>query len=220
MKRTRLIVGRPDRGSALATTLVVLTILAMVVASVLYYAASQQTRSISTARTLTRQSCTESGIQLARTFFEANYSKWNWYLSHPTCYNPVQLPASSTGGLLIPAANPFLPPSYTGPFPTAGQSAIYSCDPPDSNQLFADLDGDGQWDVYIYVRDNADELPPAIGNPMRDNDLAVIVGAVCISQTLSTRLPSGAIDESPLSAEALVLYTASTGGASGSGNTN
>ena len=95
-------------------------------------------------------------------------------------------------------------------------------------ELYVDLDSDGVPDVYLYVRDNADELPPAPDNPARDNDQVVIVGAQCISSTLRPRLDDGRVDPAALVTEGLLqynlpggTYTAqATGGASGNGNQN
>jgi hypothetical protein len=94
--------------------------------------------------------------------------------------------------------------------------------------LYVDLDSDGAPDVYLYIRDNADELPPAVDNPARDNDQAVIVGARCISPTLEPRRDDGTVDPAALVSEGLLQYNVSgatytaqaTGGASGNGNQN
>src|SRR5262249_29855202 len=93
-------------------------------------------------------------------------------------------------------------------------------------QLFADLDGDGKADVYLYIHDNFDEFFPNLNNPTRDNDLNVVVGAVCISSTLLPRSESGS-SASTMMVEGLLSYNpgstyGSQGyqGASGSGNLN
>ena len=54
-------------------------------------------------------------------------------------------------------------------------------------ELFLDLDNDGLSDVYIFIRDNYDESPPAPINFRRDNDQNVMVGAVCISSTMQPK---------------------------------
>jgi hypothetical protein len=32
---------------------------------------------------------------------------------------------------------------------------------------------------YMYARDDADELPPAVNNPLRDNNQTIYIGSVC-----------------------------------------
>jgi hypothetical protein len=77
------------------------------------------------------------------------------------------------------------------------------------------------------VRDNFDEFLPNLNNPTRDNDLNVIVGAMCISSTLIPRREDGTLPDAPMMAEGLMSYNpAGTYGAqgyhggSGSGNLN
>jgi hypothetical protein len=103
-------------------------------------------------------------------------------------------------------------------------SALASTHP----ELFLDLDADGRRDVYVFVRDNQDELPPATPEPTKDNDQSVIVGAVCISNTMQPRREDGTIDTDALMMESLLSFnqTGSTyqsqagARASGTGNLN
>ncbi len=111
---------------------------------------------------------------------------------------------------------------YNATVTTAMTAAFQVANP----QLFADIDGDGQPDVYLYVHDNYDEFWPNPNNVSRDNDLNVIVGSLCVSSTLLPRAENGQ-SASPMIAEALLSYnpTGSYGsqgyqGASGSGNLN
>jgi hypothetical protein len=138
----------------------------------MYYASQERARAVNNSRSLTRRACTEAGIQLARAFYGRNYVNWNTYLSNPAIYDPTVPPP----GL---ASNPW-------------DSSLQSNHP----ELFTDLDGDGLPDVYVYIRDNWDELPPATNNTTRDNDQIVIVGAVCISNTLVPRRGDGSLEES------------------------
>jgi len=190
-----------QRGSALLTAAALTIVLLVVVAGVIYYATQSRLRAITVSRGVARISCTESGLQVSRAYFGRNYSLWNSkFLPNPGVYNA-----------LATARDPLLRPPLMASNP----------------ELFADLDGDGKPDVYIYVRDNADELQPVANNPSRDNDLNVIVGAMCISETLTPRHDNGQISKQPMLAEALLSYNpngnyGSQGyhGASGSGNLN
>lgn len=197
MKRLR----RGERGSALLTAAALTTVLLMVAAGLIYYATQSRLRAISVSRGTSRVSCAESGLQLARAYYGRNYSLWNTtFLPNYATYNAastIALDATAKANLI--AAHP---------------------------ELFADLDGDGLPDVYLYVRDNVDEFLPNLNNLYRDNDLNVIVGAMCISQTLLPRGENGR-QANPMMAEGLLSYNPSGmygsqgyHGASGSGNLN
>lgn len=43
-----------------------------------------------------------------------------------------------------------------------------------------DLDGDGEVDYEVTIRDNDDEAPPAPNNPAQDNDLRIFVVSRCV----------------------------------------
>ena len=109
-------------------------------------------------------------MQFARAYFARNFASWNTFLAQPTVYNPVRLTWNAASYVDTTL------PSFLGTFRTTNP------------QLFTDLDGDGKDDVFIYIRDNADEGLPAAENWTRDNDQNVIVGAICIS---STMVPTG-----------------------------
>jgi hypothetical protein len=80
-----------------------------------------------------------------------------------------------------------------------------------------DTPADGRTDYEVTVRDNDDELPPAVNNPQRDNDLKVFVVAKCTRH-----------DDTPRQVLELITYTGggtvyrhqSGQGASNSGNVN
>jgi hypothetical protein len=186
-----------QRGSALLTAAALTTVLLLVVAGLMYYASRSRSRAVAISRGSSRISCAESGLQLARAYYGRNYAFWNsTFLPNPAVYNATVSTARTTS---FQTANP---------------------------QLFADLDGDGQPDVYLYIHDNYDEFLPNVNNPNRDNDLNVIVGSACISGTLLPRAESG-YSSSAMISEGLLSYnpTGSYGsqgyqGASGSGNLN
>jgi hypothetical protein len=185
---------RDQRGSGLLTAMMVVAVILMSIAGVLYYANLEQGRAVNLSRSIPRGYCVDTGLQLARTYFGKNFPNWNTYLNTPGYYNPVH-------STVCNPTKPGPPPSPAVPT-NSPTDPIFTAHP----ELFADLDGDGLNDVYIYIRDNEDELPPATPNCRKDNDLQVIVGAVCISKTLAPRMPNGAVDNSQLTAEALIQY--------------
>jgi hypothetical protein len=195
------------RGAALITVMVMMAILAAVVAGLLLYVNNQRLRAVAVARGTTRMSCAETGLQLARAYFARTQTCWSTFLKYPGNYNPVVTDYNPSGT----AANP-------------RASALQTSHP----WLYADLDGDGNNDVYIYVRDNDDEMLPAAANWLRDNDQNVIVGAVCISSTLVPHRQDGTVDSELLSVEAILSYNVAGttyssqagAGASGTGNAN
>jgi hypothetical protein len=197
-----------ERGSALLTAMILTGVLFLFVTALMAYAGQQRSRAIAAARTLRRLSCGEAGLEFAKDYFGRNFTSWNTYLGNPAVYNPVKSYTTWTG--------------YGGPaaYTSAGFQALHP-------ELFTDLDGDGQPDVYIYIRDNADEMPPASNDWRVDNDQNVMVGAVCISQTLRPRRQDGTLDPNLLSVEGLLSYNVqsqyggqSGGGSGGNGNFN
>ncbi|RKH40320.1 hypothetical protein [Corallococcus sicarius] len=204
--------SRSTRGATLLLVVLLVTVLLGLVAGVMAYASSERTRAVSSSRVGQRQSCAESGLQLARGYFGRNYAQWDSFLKQPSVYDPVASPTNPT---------PALPRDLTA---ATGRTAIKAANP----ALFADLDGDGKDDVYLYIRDNEDEFKPLAPDWTRDNDQQVVVGAMCISETLIPRRgDSNRQDPSALAVEGILqyngggqAYTAQTAGGTGSGNLN
>ena len=150
--------NRNRRGSALLVAMVLMGILLMMVGGLMLYSNQQRVRATSAAKGSTRLSCAEAGLQLARNYFGRNQAQWNTFLAKPVPptnphpYNPVLSTWNS-----VPAT------------PTV--AAFQTANP----QLFIDLDNDGANDVFIHMRDNADEALPAVQNYAVDNDMNVIV---------------------------------------------
>lgn len=184
------------------TVVGLLAVLMVMVALLVSYVSGQRQRAIGHTRAQSRESCAQSGLQLARSYFGRNFASWNSYLSDPR-YDALAVGFSRAPEDLAALRNQ-LP------------------------HLFADLDGNGESDVLLFVRDNQDEFPPAVPNPGRDNDQNVIVGAVCISTTLVPKLADGSPPPEPLLAQALLSFNVvgstyasqSSAGAVGSGNLN
>lgn len=199
--------AKAERGSALLTVVVLLGILLVVVGALLTYAGGVRNDAIRHSRTESRLSCAEAGLQLARSYYANHVASWNSYLAAPQIYNPIQATWMKNAGLV--AANPW----------TVGNGGALDGHP----ELFADLDGDGQADVYLFIRDDPDETP--VNNWQRDNNLAALVGAVCISHTMVPRLQNGQVDSALLTAEGLLTVNGSTdgyhqGGGCGNGDGN
>lgn len=180
----------PQRGSTLLTAMVMVTVVLGMLAGILSYAMAQRQFAANYARNTDMMTCAESGLQLARTYYARNFTNWNSYLSQPNIYNPIRMATFNN-----PSSTP------PGPADISATSPLRISNP----ELFIDVDGDNQADVFIYIRDNQDELPPAVDNPLRDNDQNVIVGAVCISNTMVPRNDTNA-PPSPLHVESLLSY--------------
>jgi hypothetical protein len=206
---------RQPRGSALLTTIVFVTIILLVTSAILFYASYSHRRATFVSRGTTELSCAEAGLQLSRAYFAdpVQQPNWNTFLNDPTNYNPV--------------------PATWNTNPALSTDAGYSTTFTNHRELFYDLDGDSKEDVYIYIRDNADESAGGADggqNYKQDIDTSVYVGAVCVSQTLTPRrLADGKSMglTSPLIAEALLSlqkskcqYGSQHGGCLGNGNEN
>ncbi len=209
---------RNERGSALLVTMGLSAVLLLLVAGLFLYAGAGRNRAIQRSREPLREGCAQAGLQLAKGYFLNHWGSLNSYLANPAVYNPVKgqwMSASLYSGKC--ATDP-----CTSAVPT---DATLRTNHP---ELFVDLDSDGKSDVFLYVRDNMDELPPAKNDWTHDNDKSVFVGALCISSTLAPRRADGAVDPTLLSAEALVTndtpdfeYKAQGGnGEDGQGNLN
>jgi hypothetical protein len=197
------------RGSALLTAVMLMGALLVMVVALLIYANQQRKRAVSGARTQSRISCAQAGLQYARGYFGRNVATWSTYLSTPSTYNPIPSAWNTTAAALQTSIR-------TTTFQTANPA------------LFTDLDDDGLNDVFIYIRDNDDELLPAASNWARDNDQNVIVGAICISTSMVPRREDGTRAPDPLVLEGMLTfnspgsfyYSQAASGANGDGNAN
>lgn len=190
---------KSERGSAMITTMIMLGVILGVVTALMAFANAERLRAINVARKTLRVSCAESGLQLAKAYFGRQFANWGTYLSNPWTYDPV------------PSRFNYSPAMYTDP-------SFQAANP----DLFADLDGDGELDVFIYARDNQDEFPPIAwddpANWTRDNDQNIMVGAVCISKTLGPHaVDDPSILPNPLTAEALLSYNTAIQGCTQAG---
>ncbi len=203
--------------------MVLMMVLAMMIAMLMLYVSKQRDRATATTRVMQRATCAEAGLQYARGFFGRNTTNWDRYLARPTTYdsthphpfNPVYSDAGNTfpADVLTDAGV-----AYVSQYTATSVSGANS---------FVDLDGDKYPDVYIYMRDNDDEIVPAAANWERDNDQNVIIGAMCISSTMVPRREGG-LDQDPLMVESILSNNTTSagyagqsgGGNSGTGNLN
>ena len=197
-----------QRGTAILTVVILTGILAFLVAALMTYAGNRRVRAAEVSRKVNRLACAEAGLELAKNYYGRNFGSWNTYLNNPAQYNPN----TYTAWMGYPGG--------PAPFDTPALQALRP-------ELFGDIDGDGKPDVYIYIRDNADELTPAPNNFASDNDQNVFVGAICISTTMNPRRQDGTISKSPLGVEGLLSYNLQSqytgqagGGSMGNGNLN
>jgi hypothetical protein len=216
-----------ERGSALLVALMVSAILLFLISGLFVFVRGERQRAVQVGRNVQRAGCAQAGLELARIYFANHVSQWNSYLKDPSHYNPV-----SGAWMSSTFYTSGTPPKCTSPCQAANLSIALNTGQWGTNapytELFYDLDGDGKKDVYIYIRDNQDEMVPAVNDWTKDNDQNVIVGAVCISSTLTPRLANGAVDSANLTAESLLSYNTpaktysgqSGAGASGTGNVN
>lgn len=176
-----------ERGSTLLFTVSISAVILFIVAAVLSYASHERIRATNDARLTQRFSCVETGLQMARAYFgdpdryiASNH--WNSFLAAPWYYNPVVTTWNQTLGNDAACTTAIT----NGAVPTSNRAAnpFGACLRANHPELFMDLDGDALPDIYIYIRDNADERVPATNDWTTDNDQTVIIGAVCISTTM------------------------------------
>lgn len=199
------------------TVMVLMTVLAAIVASVIAIAGAERTRVALSARSIQRQTCAEDGLQFARSFFANRQASWDLMLAKPGGMHPYN-PVPSYWN-----TNPAIPTT------ASGRTTIKAVTTPvPGSSLFVDLDGDSQDDVYIYLRDNDDEVFPANTDWGVDNDQNIIVGSMCISNTMVPRRSNGTIEGDRVTVESVLSFNALTNiissqsgqGPSGSGNIN
>jgi hypothetical protein len=193
--------------------------LLLMVMGLLEYTGNVQRRLVGSMRSVKRLDCAQTGYEMARVFFGRNFNSWATYLADPYLYNPINA-ACMTSYNGPSGKGPATPVLANGNFNTTLLTQVPF--------LFADIDNDGKPDVYIYIRDNPDESPPAVATPWADNDQNVYVGGVCISQTLRPHRADGTLDPNLEYVEGLLQYNVAAGnyhsqkgcGSTNSGNCN
>lgn len=174
----------PERGSAMIVTLILIAAL-LAGGSVLLQMQMTSTRSADLARSnMSAMFCAEAGLSAARPIVAENYPQWNASLCTTSKTNPDACTEPAWLAQAIDAWGTH------------------------------DLDGDGQADFTVYLRDNDDE--PGENNAALDNDLRVFVVARCIKYV-----------DTPKQVDELVEHNGSfgcignmIGGPDGDGNAN
>ncbi len=185
---------RPDRGSALVIAMALVLVLAVAAVALIRLTGADQTRAGVMGRTQRGVLCAEAGLQYARRFFGAAYETsngWNSYLNGTTAgyrFDPGASP---------PDAHPDLTNLGSIPKQALGYSNGSTLDPG------ADLDGDGNPDFWVSIRDDDDERPLGIAanDPTRDNNERIIIRSECINPGFTTTVsgsPVNAVAESYL----------------------
>jgi hypothetical protein len=135
--------------------------------------------------------CAEAGIQYGRRLFGCNYKttgNWNDYLS------------GARGGRYDPTLGDVLPTDYSAlPMELKGSRGNTT-----TLDTGTDLDGDGQPDFWVSIRDDDDERPEgAADNRTRDNNLMVYLRSECINPAFAVE--AGGVRQSAV-IEVLLAY--------------
>lgn len=161
--RDRLTSRRSERGAALVLALMLVALLLVLGVAMIRIAGNDRVDAARMGVRERAQICAEAGLQYGRRFFGQSYEathNWNDYLD-----------GTSAGFAYDPDAV-----LEDLPAQVFGKSDGTAFDPG------ADLDGDGQADFWVSMRDNDDERPLGGADaPTRDNDESVILRAECIN---------------------------------------
>jgi hypothetical protein len=139
----------PERGSAMLLTLIIITSL-LAGSSVLVAMQLQSTRTADLTRNgVAALYCAEAGLAAARPIMANSYALWN---------------AAFTAQSLAEVGNPsaFIEPLFLSP-----------------GAFSHDLDGDGVNDFRVMIRDNEDEVAPALNDPNTDLDQSAFLIVEC-----------------------------------------
>jgi hypothetical protein len=187
---------RTARGSALVFALCIMLLLALLGSLLIRIAGADRMDAGVTARRDRALLCAEAGLQYARRFFGSRYETtdgWNTYLATP-----------ALGYRFIPGTDSSAADAVK-PLETRGASDGVTLDPG------ADLDGDGQPDFWVSIRDDDDERPVGIASddPRRDNNETVIVRSEC-THTSWTETVGG--QAAPVVLEAVLTHVQGSSG--------
>jgi hypothetical protein len=166
---------RSERGAALILALALVAILLVVGAAIVRIAGNDRIEAAKMGVQARAQVCAEAGLQYGRRFYGATFEtsqNWNDYLADGSGYR--------------------YDPTLDDPHPTfaalaAGKVPVQTLGMADGAQFDpgADIDGDGQADFWVSVRDDDDERPlGGNDNRRRDNNETVILRSECINPSL------------------------------------
>ena len=146
-----------ERGSAMLVTLIIIASL-LAGAAVLVGMQLATNRSTDLTRSgMTALYCAEAGLEAAHPIVANNYPLWN-----------VQMCALPSEASCAPMASP------------ATMLANENTQAPMFVPLNHDLDGDGNADFILYLRDDDDEVFPIPQNYALDNDQKIFIVSTCI----------------------------------------
>ncbi len=168
MTRVRRHARSPRRatGAALLFALAIILVLAVAGVALVKLAGSDREKAAQLGVQDRGLACAEAGIQYGRRFFGSRYETshgWNDYLATPAL------------GYRYDAAHGDARPTLSSlPLQVRGASNGAQLD------VGADIDGDGQPDFWVSIRDDDDERPlGATDNPARDNNETIILRSEC-----------------------------------------
>lgn len=165
-RRARAAARRAESGAALIFALAIILALAVAGVALVRLAGTDRMRAAQMGVQDRGLACAEAGLQYARRFFGGRYETshgWNDYLATPSLgyrYDPDHGDARPTLSAL--------------PLQVRGASDGAHLD------VGADLDGDGNPDFWVSIRDDDDERPLGIpDNPARDNNETIVLRSEC-----------------------------------------
>jgi len=160
-----------ERGAAMIVAVFLVLIVAVIAAGVIKYAGRDR---IAAAKMSVKErglACAEAGVQYGRRLFGCNYkttNNWNDYLS-----------GARAGRFDTTLATPDLRPTDLDALPMELKGSRGNTSTLDTG---TDLDGDGEPDFWVSIRDDDDERPEgAPDNRNRDNNLMVYLRSECIN---------------------------------------
>jgi hypothetical protein len=164
--------ARSESGAALIFALAIILALAVAGVALVRIAGNDRIRAAQLGVQDRGLACAEAGLQYGRRFFGSRYESshgWNDYLATPTL------------GYRYDAAHDARPALATLPLQVRGASDGVHLD------VGADLDGDGNPDFWVSIRDDDDERPLGIAdNPARDNNETIILRSECTNPSYAT----------------------------------
>ena len=180
-----------ERGSAMLVTLILVAAL-LAGAAVLVSMQLASNKSTDLSRTsMSSLHCAEAGLALARSTVQSNSSSWNTGLSPSGAISTSSEPGWLHDGIEVAAGN------------AASSNAAH------------DLDGDGNRDLIIYLKDNHDEGSGSDAQTA-DADGRVWVVSRCIKYADTVK----EVEELVEMSGAASCYQAQEGGCFGNGNSN
>jgi hypothetical protein len=185
--------GRPaaQRGVSLLFAMALVLALAVIGVAVISYAGRDRIAAAKMSVQERGLACAEAGIQYGRRYFGCHYkstNNWNNILSgvSPGRYDPSL-------GNTYPSSVSAIPSVLKGD--SSGSGTL---------DTGTDLDGDGNPDFWVSIRDDDDEAPlGAVDDRTHDNNLAVYLRSECINTNWASTV--GGVKQTAV-VEVLLVY--------------